>query len=94
MAYMRCAECIIMRTQKTLFLKEEFTVKVRIVNGINKYATETSDEIFLESVQLVRTGRLVTKANPRPKPAATLKLDRRRSRTMQKKSVFSSVKNL
>ena len=45
---------------------------VRIVNGINKYVTETSKEISIESVQLVRTGEPVAKAKPRPKPTVTL----------------------
>ena len=37
---------------------------VRIVNGINKYVTETSKEILVESVELVRTGEPVAKAKP------------------------------
>ena len=45
---------------------------VRVVNGINKYVTETSEEIPVESIELVRTGKLVAKAEPRPKPAVTL----------------------
>ena len=39
---------------------------VRSVNGINKYVTETSEEIPIESVQLDRTGEPVAKAKPRP----------------------------
>ena len=42
---------------------------VRVVNGINKYVTETSEEIPVESIELVRTGKLVAKAKPRPKLA-------------------------
>ena len=42
---------------------------VRIVNGINKYVTETSEELPTENVDLfISTGRLVAKATPRPKP--------------------------
>ena len=40
---------------------------VRIVNGINKYVTETSEEIPIENVQLfIGTGRPVAKAKPKP----------------------------
>ena len=39
---------------------------VRIVNGMNKYVTETSEEIPIESVQLVRTGEPEAKARLRP----------------------------
>ena len=45
---------------------------VRVVNRINKYVTETSEEIPVESVEHVRTGKPVAKAKPRPKLAATL----------------------
>ena len=46
---------------------------VRIVNGINKDVTETSEEIPIESVQVdISTGRLVAKAKPRPKPVVNL----------------------
>ena len=41
---------------------------VRIVNGINKYVTETSEEISIESVEHGCTGKLVAMANPPPKP--------------------------
>ena len=44
---------------------------VRVVNGINKYATETSEDIAVESIELVRTGKPVAKAKPRTKPAVT-----------------------
>ena len=38
------------------------------MNGINKYFTETSEEISIERVQLdIGTGRLAAKAEPRPK---------------------------
>ena len=44
--------------------------RVRIVNGINKYVTETS-EIPTENVDLfISTGKLVANARPRPKPVA------------------------
>ena len=38
---------------------------VRMVNGINKYVTETSQEIPIESGQLVRTRELVVKGKRR-----------------------------
>ena len=38
----------------------------RIVNGINKYVTETSEEIPVASVENRGTGKLVAKAKPRP----------------------------
>ena len=48
--------------------KDQTVSWVRIVNGINKYVTETSEEIPIENVQLfISTGRLVAKAKPRPK---------------------------
>ena len=45
---------------------------VRIVNGINKHETETSEEISIESVEHGCTGKPVAKAKPRPKPTLTL----------------------
>ena len=39
---------------------------VRIVNGISKYVTETSEEIVVISVEKKGTGTLVAKAKPRP----------------------------
>ena len=42
------------------------------MNGINKYVTETSEEIPIASVENRGTGKLVAKSKPRPKP--TLKL--------------------
>ena len=53
------------------FFRDRTVSWVRVVNGINKYETETS-EIPVESVELVRTGKPVAKAKPRPKPAVTL----------------------
>ena len=47
---------------------------VRIVNGRDKYVTETSETISLENVEHRVTGKLVAKANPQPKPAVTLSL--------------------
>ena len=38
---------------------------VRIVNGINKYVTEMSDETHVESIGERSTGKLVAKARPR-----------------------------
>ena len=45
---------------------------VRIVNGINKCVTETSEENPIASVENGCTGKLVAKAKPRPKPTFTL----------------------
>ena len=45
---------------------------VRIVNGINKYVTETSEEIPVASVEDGGTGKPVAKDKPRPKPTLTL----------------------
>ena len=45
---------------------------VRIANGIDKYVTETSETISLESVEHRVTGKLVAKAGPQLKLAVTL----------------------
>ena len=45
---------------------------VGIVNGITKYATETSETISIEYVDHRATVKLVAKAKPRPKLGATL----------------------
>ena len=68
-------------------LFRESTVSwVRVVNGINKYVTEMSEEILVESIERVR----IAKGKPRQKPAVTLspisipireKMDRHQSRT-------------
>ena len=43
------------------------------MNGINKYITETSEEIPIENRQLfISTGRPVAKAKPRPKLVVNL----------------------
>ena len=42
------------------------------MNGINKYVTETSEEIPIASVENGYTGKPVAKAKPRPKPTFTL----------------------
>ena len=47
---------------------------VRIVNGINKDVTETSEEIPAAGVENRGTGKLFAKAKPRPKPTSTLSL--------------------
>ena len=44
------------------------------MNGINKYVTETSEEIFVTSVENRGTGKLVAKAKPRRKVTLTLSL--------------------
>ena len=45
---------------------------VRAVNGINKYVTETPEEILVASVENRSTWKFVAKAKPRPKPTLTL----------------------
>ena len=45
---------------------------VRIVNGINQYVTETSEEILVASVENIGTAKSVAKAKPRPTPTLTL----------------------
>ena len=45
---------------------------VRIVNGINKYVTVTSEEIPVTSVENRGTRKFVAKAEPRPKLTFTL----------------------
>ena len=46
---------------------------LRIVNGINKYVTETPEETPIENVQpSISAGRLVATAEPRPKPVVNL----------------------
>ena len=46
---------------------------VRIVNGINKYVTETSETIALEIFEHNEvTGKPVAKAKPPPKPLMTV----------------------
>ena len=42
------------------------------MNGINKYVTETLEEIPVASVEKGGTGKFVAKAKPRPKPTLTL----------------------
>ena len=55
-----------------LYFETEQFSWVRIVNGINKYVSETSEEISTESNEHGCTGQLVAKAKPRPKPTLTL----------------------
>ena len=47
------------------------------MNGINKYVTETSEEIPVTSVENRGTGKPVAKAKPRPKPTLTLSIPSR-----------------
>ena len=54
------------------FFRDRTVSSVRIVNGINKYATETTEEILVASVGDRSTGKLVAKARPRPTPTFTL----------------------
>ena len=46
----------------------------RIVNGIDKYVTETSETISLGNVEHRVTGKPIAKAKPRPIPTVTLSL--------------------
>ena len=52
--------------------RDRTTSRVRIVNRINKHVTETPEEIPVASVGERGTGKLVTKARPRPTPTLTL----------------------
>ena len=45
---------------------------VRIVNGVDKYVSETSETISLENDEHRVTVKLVAMAKPQPKPAVTL----------------------
>ena len=47
---------------------------VRIENGINKYVTETSEDILAASVENRGTRKLVAKAKPRLKPTFRIML--------------------
>ena len=58
--------------RKTQGLRDKTTSGVRIVNGIKKYVTETSEEIPVASVGDRATGKPVAKAGPRPTPTLTL----------------------
>ena len=53
-------------------LRDRTVSWVRIVNGINKYVTEMSEEIPVVSVENGCTGKLAVKVKPRPKPTSTL----------------------
>ena len=75
---------------------------VRIVNGINKYVTETSETIALENVEHRVTVKPLAKAKPRPQLTVTTvsdffswswkKLDRHQSRDIPSR-LFYSVKS-
>ena len=45
---------------------------IRTVNGVDKYVTEASESISLETVEHRVTWKLVAKAKPQPKPTVTL----------------------
>ena len=63
-----CADIMI----ESLF-KDQTDSWVRVVKGITKYVTETSEEIPVENVQLfISTGRPVVRAKPRPKLGVNL----------------------
>ena len=54
------------------FVRDRRTVSwVRIVNGINKYVTATSEEVSVASVENRGTGKPVAKAKPQPTPTLT-----------------------
>ena len=53
-------------------LRDRTVSWVRIMNGINKYVSETSETISLENDEHRVTVKLVAKAKPQPKPAVTL----------------------
>ena len=55
----------------TLF-RDRTVSRFRIVNGINKYVTKTSETISLDSVEHRVTRKPVAKAKPQPKPTVTL----------------------
>ena len=55
-------------------LSSSKTSWVQIVNGINKYVSETSETISLENDEHRVTVELVAKAKPQLKPAVTLSL--------------------
>ena len=55
-------------------LRDRRVFWVRIVNGSNKYATETSEEIPTASIESRGSGKPAAKAEPRPKPTLTLSL--------------------
>ena len=57
-----------------IFISRQNCFLVRIVNGTNKYVTETSEEIPDASVENRGAGKLVAKAKPRPTPTPTLSL--------------------
>ena len=56
------------------FFRDRTVSWVRIVNGINKYMTETSEQIPVASVENRVVGKPLAKAKPRPKPTLTLTL--------------------
>ena len=62
----------VLRSRSNLHFETELFSWVRIVNGINKHVTETSEEITDASVENRGTGKPVAKAKPRPTPTLTL----------------------
>ena len=53
---------------ESLFRKKRTVSWASIVNGVNKYVTETSEEIPTENVELfISTGKPVAKVKPKPK---------------------------
>ena len=64
--------CVDVVIESFFFFGDKTVSWVRIVNGINKYVTETSEEIPVTSVENRGTGKLVAKVKPRPKLALTL----------------------
>ena len=80
------------------FFRDRSVSWVRIVNGIDKYVTEASQEILVTSVENRGTGKPVAEAEPRPKPTLTLslasiswtKMDRRWARKIQSRLFWTS----
>ena len=77
-----CRSCLsssrnvtVLKSWSNLCFETEQLFGFRIGSGINKYVTETSESISLESVEYRVTGKSVAKARPRLKPAVTWSLN-------------------
>ena len=61
--------CSLQRKWRNRLIDSSNNYFCQSVNGVNKYVTETSEEIPTENVDLfISTRKLVAKAKPRPKP--------------------------
>ena len=69
-----CQERHIVEIMIESFFRGKTCSWVRIVNGIIKYVTKTSEEILVVSVGERSLGQPVAKARPRPTPTLTLSL--------------------